>query len=156
MSSFQIIGLDPAPFSAWFDLPPDQLKARGAQMVRADEANAYPCRVSLRDAEIGETLLLLPWQHVAPPSPYQASGPIFVKNGAQAATLVVNEVPDYVSRRLISVRAYDANHIMVDAEVCAGSEVHTEIRRMLATANVRYLHLHNARRGCYSCKVVAV
>jgi Protein of unknown function (DUF1203) len=99
---------------------------------------------------------LLPWQHVAPPSPYQASGPIFVRKGAQVAALAVNEVPDYVSRRLISVRAYDANHIMIDAEVCAGSEVHTEIRRMLATAGVHYLHLHNARRGCYSCKVVPV
>jgi hypothetical protein len=67
--------------------------------------------------------------------------------------VVVDEVPGYVSRRLVSVRAYDARHAMVDADVCEGPAVRAAIERMFADGTVAYLHLHNARRGCFSCRV---
>ena len=44
-------------------------------------------------------------------------------------------------------------HIMVDASVCAGDVVAAEIERQFANAQVAYLHLHNAKQGCYSCRV---
>jgi hypothetical protein len=156
MSTFQIIGLAPEPFAPWFALSDAELHARGACLMVADEENSYPCRVSLTDAKIGERLLLLPYQHLAAPSPYQALGPIFVKAEAQAAVPTAGEVPVYVSRRLISVRAYDASHRMIDAEVCPGDAVAAEIARMFANQQIAYLHLHNARRGCYSCRVERV
>ena len=113
----------------------------------------YPCRISLEHAAPGDELLLLPFEHQAANSPYRASGPIYVKVGARQRTMAVGEIPESVRRRQISLRAYDADDLIVDAEVCEGESVGAEIERLLADPLVRYLHLHNAKRGCYSCLV---
>jgi hypothetical protein len=74
----------------------------------------------------------------------------------EASTRVVppGVVPEYVQRRLISVRAYDAADMMVDATVCEGTDVAPQLERMLAERRVEYIQLHNARPGCYSCQVI--
>ena len=153
MPSFQILGLSPAPFEAFFALSVDELAARGIRRVRAASSPGYPCRISLEDAQAGDELLLLPFEHQPARSPYRASGPIYVRIGARQRTLEVGEVPESVRRRQISLRAYDAEDLIVGAEVCEGESVGAEIERLLADARVRYLHLHTAKRGCYSCLV---
>ena len=153
MPSFQIVGLSPAAFEPLFSLPADALAARGIRRVRAAAGTGYPCRVSLADADAGDELLLLPFEHQPENSPYRASGAIYVKVGARQRTMAVGEVPESVRRRQISLRAYDADDMIIDAEVCAGESVSAEIERLLADPRVRYLHLHNAKRGCYSCLV---
>jgi len=153
MYNFRIIGLDHRPFEALFELSDEALADLGAQRHRATEANAYPCRVSLEDANVGDELLLLPFEHQPAASPYRASGPIFVRRGARQRTMAVTEVPEYLSRRLISVRAYNAAHMIVDAAVCEGTQVGGEIERCFANQAVAYIHLHNAKRGCFSCRV---
>lgn len=79
-----------------------------------------------------------------------------MRRGAAHRTLAPGDIPSYVSSRLISVRGYDAKHWIVDAAVCEGSDVEAEIERQLASPRVAYLHLHNARRGCFSCEVQRV
>jgi Protein of unknown function (DUF1203) len=153
MSSFQIVGLSPAPFEPLFALSADELAARGIRRVRAAARPGFPCRVSLVDADPGDALLLLPFEHQPANSPYRASGPIYVKVGARQRTLAAGEVPESVRTRQISLRAYDAEHMIVDAEVCDGASVAAQIERLLADPAVRYLHLHNAKRGCFSCLV---
>jgi hypothetical protein len=54
---------------------------------------------------------------------------------------------------MISVRAYDRAHMMVDATVCAGAAVAKELERQFASEQVAYIHLHNAPQGCFSCQV---
>ena len=49
--------------------------------------------------------------------------PIFVRRGAQRATLSKGVVSTYVTRRLISVRAYDYEHMLVQANVVEGALV---------------------------------
>src|SRR5436190_14838222 len=153
MSSFQIIGLSPDPFEPLFALSAEALAARGIRRVRAEASPGYPCRISLEDATSGDELLLLPFEHQPANSPYRASGPIYVKVGARQRTMAVGAVPESVRRRQISLRAYDADDMIVNAEVCDGPSVAGEIERLLADPLVRYLHLHNAKRGCYSCLV---
>jgi hypothetical protein len=153
MASFQIVGLSPAPFEPLFALPADALAARGIRRVRAGARPGFPCRVSLVDADPGDELLLLPFEHQPWNSPYRSSGPIYVKVGARQRILAAGEVPESVRLRQISLRAYDAEHMIVDAEVCDGESVATQIERLLADPAVRYLHLHNAKRGCFSCLV---
>jgi hypothetical protein len=109
--------------------------------------------VSLVDAEPGEELILLPWEHQPAASPYRASGPIFVRRGARQARLARGVVPPCVTRRLMSVRAYDRADMMVDATVCEGVAAAGAIMRLLEDDAVAYLHLHNAKRGCFSCRV---
>jgi len=151
--SFQISGLPAADFQPMFAWSEDRLKAMGAQRHTADESSGFPCRISLQDAAIGDELLLLPFVHQPAASPYRASGPIFVRRGAVTASLAVDEVPKYVTRRLISLRGYDAADVLVTAEVVDGPAVESAIRRLFSSTEVRYLHLHNARQGCYSCRV---
>ncbi len=153
MPSFRLIGLSPDSFQPLFDLPSEELASRGIRRVTANAKPGFPCRVSLADAEPGEELLLMPFEHQPNASPYRASGPIYVKAGARQRAMAVDEVPAYVSVRQISLRAYDHEHMMVAAEVCAGAQAAAEIERLFGDPNVSYIHLHNAKRGCFSCRV---
>jgi hypothetical protein len=153
MTSFQIVGLPAAPFVPLFSLPEPELSKMRARRVFATAKPGFPCRVSLADAEIGEELLLLPYTHQSADSPYRASGPIFVRKAAVPAAIAPDVVPDYVARRLISLRAYDAEDCMVDAAVSPGAEVAAQILRLFDDPRIAYIHLHNANRGCFSCAV---
>lgn len=153
MNAFRLVGLAPEPFAPFFALTDEQLAERGIRRVVADRKPGFPCRISLVDADVGEQLLLLPYCHQPENSPYQASGPIFIRSGARQRVADPSEVPPYVTGRLMSVRAYDGHHFIVDADVCAGADVAKTIRRMFEGAQVRYIHLHNAKRGCFSCRV---
>jgi hypothetical protein len=150
---FQITGLPLDSFTPFFALSDAELASHGACWRIADAKPGYPCRVSLEDAEPGERVLLLPFCHHAVESPYQASGPIFVRERARRARLAVSEVPASVRGRLLSIRAYDAAGVMVDAEVAEGTEVELQVARFFSDPRVAYLHVHNARPGCYSCRV---
>ena len=151
--SFQLTGLPHEPFEALFELSDAQLAEMGVVRVTANGNSGYPCRVGLVEAEAGETLLLLPYEHQPAVSPYKSSGPIYVRKGSRQRTLAAGEIPSCVSSRLISIRAYDAAHFIIEAEVRDGSLVASEIERQFSNAEVAYIHLHNAKRGCFSCLV---
>ncbi|HYG07850.1 MAG TPA: DUF1203 domain-containing protein [Stenotrophomonas sp.] len=152
MASFQLSGIDPRPLQPLFDLDAAALAAHGAVRCIASSDHGFPCRVSLRDAAVGEELLLLPYWHQPAASPYRASGPVFVRRDAVAARLAVDEVPDYVRRRLISLRAYNHGDRIATAEVLPGTEVAGWLQAQLGDRHIAYVHLHNARYGCYSCR----
>ena len=151
--SFQFISLPSEQFASLFERSDAELEAMGARRMVVDEKPGFPCRVSLADADVGETVLLLPFTHHDVSSPYRASGPIFVRNGASRANPAAGEVPSMFRHRLLSVRAYDTAAMMVCAEVVKGSEVEDAIRRLFADERVSYLHVHNAQPGCYNCCV---
>lgn len=152
--SFQLIGIEHQRFELLFNLTTPQLAEHGAERVFADEPFGYPCRITLEDAAVGDELLLLPYLHQPAASPYRASGPIFVKRGATQRRLAAGEVPASITRRLMSVRAYDASHAIVAASVCEGVATERELQRYFADARVEYVHLHNATHGCFACEVI--
>jgi hypothetical protein len=151
MGSFQLIGLSPQQFEPLFALSDADLRAMNVRRVHADADFGFPCRISLEDAQPGDELLLLAFQHQAAASPYQASGPIYVRRGALQRRLQPGKVPPYVSQRQISLRAYNGEDLIIAAEVVEGPEVSTHLRAMFADPSVKYVHLHNAKRGCFSC-----
>ncbi len=151
---FQMVGIDHAPFQPLFDWPDGRLADIGARRCFADESPGYPCRISLEEAQRGDELLLLPYQHQPALSPYRASGPIYVRRGVEQRRLPVGVVPGIVSSRLMSVRAYDSAHMIVDASVCEGQAVAEVIGAAFARDDVAYIHLHNAKRGCFACQVI--
>jgi hypothetical protein len=156
MSSFRLVGLAAETFDTFFAMSDVELAALGARRVIADAMPGYPCRVSLVDAEAGEELLLLSHEHLSARSPYRASGPVYVRQGARRAALAPGEIPACVTRRLISVRAYDAASMMVVGEVCEGADAGPVIERLMADAAVAFVDLHNANRGCFSCRAERV
>ena len=151
--NYQLNGLEPTLFEPLFDLDEAALASRGMRLMPVDAPVGYPCRISLEDAPVGESVLLLPFTHQDSRSPYRASGPIFVRRGRRTAARIVGSLPPYLTRRPLSVRAYDVADEMVDAEVVDGSDATTLIERYLARDAVSYLHIHFARRGCYACRV---
>jgi hypothetical protein len=150
--SFRIRGLDAAAFGPLFSLEDHELEAVGARRVRADEPDAYPCRVSLRRAEVGDELLLLNHVHQPnPASPYRASGPIFVSRSETGS--YHGELPPILRDRLLSLRAYDGGALIVDAEVGEGDQALGLIERFLADPKVAHVDAHFARRGCFAARI---
>ena len=151
---FRISGLPSQPFQHLFALSENELAALGVTREFSDDsAPGYPCRVSLAHAAPGEELLLLSWQHQDVNSPYRAAGPIFVRKLAGDVFDKINVVPEPVRVRLLSVRAYDARGMIVEADVVEGNEIEVLIARFFARSDVEYLHIHYARRGCYAARV---
>jgi hypothetical protein len=153
-TDFRIVALASETFEAFFRMSEQELKAAGGRRVVADEKPGYSCRVSLADAEVGEAVLLVPFTHHDVASPYRASGPVYVRMGAQTASPGVGEIPEMLRGRLLSIRAYDEGAMLVGAEVLEGRDLEAIIRRLYADPTVSYLHVHNARPGCYNCRVV--
>jgi hypothetical protein len=100
----------------------------------------------------GERLILLSHAHQPAASPYRASGPIFVGESA-GAPYDGPEVPPVMRGRLLSLRAYDEAGMIADADIADGREIEGPLRRLFARPDTAYIHLHNAMRGCYSCRV---
>ena len=148
--TFRIHSLPLDPFRPLFDLDDEALLALGARRMVADAPNSAPCRVSLADAGPGERLILLNHRHLDDPaSPYRSEGPIFVRQNARTAAPEPGEVPDMLARRLLSVRAYDADWMMTDADVVEGADLAGRLVAWFADPAVEVVHLHTARRGCF-------
>jgi hypothetical protein len=124
----------------------------GAIRVRVDKPNAYPCRRCLQDGEVGETMVLLSYDPFVGASPYSGPGPIYVHD-RECSLFEGKEIPDQLTRRLLSVRAYDGDHMLVDADVVQGDELGDAAQRLLRQAS--YLHVHNARPGCFAARIDA-
>ena len=150
---FQFSALSVDQFSHLFGQNEEALAKQGAERVIADGKPGYPCRVSLQDAEIGEKVLLLNFEHQPAPTPYRSSHAIYVREGANQATPGRNEVPEMFRHRLLSVRAFDASERIIDADVVDGERLESLIERMLENESTDYLHIHNAKLGCYAAKV---
>jgi hypothetical protein len=152
-NDFLITPLAAEMFRPLMALDDNALAARGMRRVIADEKPGFPCRVSLEDAEPGERVLLLPFTHHDVDSPYRGTGPIYVREAAITATPRVNEVPALLRTRLLSVRAYDRDAMMVESDVVEGHTLDGVIARLFANPAIAYLHVHNAKPGCFNCRV---
>ena len=154
--SFRITGLSPEPFRHLYGLDTVELARRGVQRLAVDACPGFPDRIELRDAEPGESVLLLNYEHQPAATPYRASHAIFVREGATAACDVIDTIPDALRRRALSLRAFDAQHQMIDADLVEGIEAQSLIERLLAEPRTAYIQAHYARRGCYAARIERV
>lgn len=155
--TFQIHGLPLAPFAPLFSLDDHALAAIGARRMVADAPDSAPCRVSLADAAVGDRLILLNHRHLdAPSSPYRGEGPVFVREIATERLPAPGEVPDMLGRRLLSARAYDADWMMLDADVVEGAALADRLEAWFSNPAVETIHLHTARRGCYMAAALRI
>ena len=151
--NFRISGLSPEPFRHLYGLSDAELSRQGVKRYVADKRPGFPDRVALRDVEIGERVLLL--NHVCQPAntPYRATHAIFVREGAETPYDRVDEIPEAMKARTLSLRAFDADHMMIDADLAEGDQAEPLIRRLLGNPEVAYIHAHYAKRGCYAGKI---
>lgn len=150
--SFRISGLPAQPFDELFALSDEALAARRAKRMVADREHGYPCRISLTDAEPGQTVMLLNFEHQPADSPFHSNYAIYIREGEQQYD-EVDLVPDQLRRRLLSVRGFDSHGMLRDADVAQGTALEPLIERLFGDENVAYLHVHIARPGCYAARV---
>jgi len=151
--SYIVKGIDPEPYRSLFGLPDAELAKRGVVRMTVTEKPSFPCRVSLTDRDLGESLLLI--NHVSHDvaNPYRASHAIFVTEGAVEAAEYVDQVPPVFETRVLSLRGFDAEGMMADAILTQPGEADAGIRKLFANPQIRTIHAHNATRGCFSAKI---
>jgi hypothetical protein len=151
--TYRIEGLDAAPYRLLFGLSDEALKERGAVRMKVTGKPGFPCRVTLDDANEGETVLLV--NHVSHdvPNPYRASHAIFVTEGADEPARFEDQVPPALDRRILSLRAFDEQGLMVDAALAEPGEADSAIRTLFDRPDVASIHAHNAIRGCFAAKI---
>lgn len=147
---FQLSGLPIEAFTPLFGQSDAVLRRQN--VLRLVAGPGFPCRLSLRDAAPGEPVLLLSYPHLTGPTPYRATGPIFVRETARETAVITNTVPPDMRPRLYSVRGYNDAGMMLDADVAEGTALEPLIERLFENSQIAYLHLHHARRGCYACR----
>lgn len=150
---FQVSALRANQFRHLFGLDDESLARHGARRMTVDVKPGYPCRVTLEDAEPGESVLLVNYEHLAVITPYRSTHAVFVREGATTCPPITNRIPEQLTIRLLSIRAFDADGMMVDADVVHGKKSEPVIRRLLDDPRVDYLHIHNAKPGCYAARV---
>jgi hypothetical protein len=153
---FQIVACNPALFADYFHLPDAELAERNMRRVTVTTKPGTPCRVSLADAEIGETVLLLNFAHQPAQSPFRSSHAIFVRKDIAQAHPAVGEVPLVMQSRLISLRSFDETDMMINADVVPGAAVAEAIEQAFSDQAVAYIHLHYAKPGCFAASVQRV
>ena len=151
---FVISGLSPNPFQPLFGLSDAALAERRIVRRRVDAPQGFPCRVTLQDALPGETVLLMNYEHQPADTPFRATHAIYVREGDHHPWRGVDEIPPALAiRPHISLRAFDAEGMMVQAEVAPGSELKPAIERLLARPDAAYVHAHYAGAGCFAARI---
>ena len=151
--NYQISSLNADNFSHLFGLDDESLARHQARRMQVTAQPGFPCRVTLEDVSVGESVLLTNYQHLPADSPYRSSHAIFVTEGAKTCPPIINEIPEQLKLRLLSIRAFSGDGMMVDADVVNGDDCESVIRRLLAIKGVDFLHIHNAKQGCYAARV---
>jgi hypothetical protein len=150
---FRISGLPAEHFAHLFLLSDKELARQGVIRRIADARSpGYPCRISLTDSRPGDELLLVNYEHHPVDSPYRMRFAIYVRRGEETYD-AVDEVPEQLRHRMLAVRAFDAEAMMVGWELVEGTALESAIERLFAEPRAAYLHIHFAAPGCYAARV---
>ncbi|GBQ99610.1 hypothetical protein AA23498_3509 [Acetobacter nitrogenifigens DSM 23921 = NBRC 105050] len=151
---FCIQGLDASEFTWLSRLSDEELSVIGARRCVVDAQPGFPDRIEIRDLEIGESAILLNYEHQPAVTPYRSRHAIFIKEGAARAANIIDTIPEAVKIRMISLRAFNVAGEIIDADPAEGANLPPLIEHFFANPDVSYLHVHYAKRGCYAARIV--
>jgi uncharacterized protein DUF1203 len=129
-------------------LPSGEVEVDLATCVRHVASGGEPCRRCLRRAVAGEPLLLLGYDPFVVRSPYAGLGPVFVHEACGAA----GDGAEQVRGSVLSVRAYDEDAMLLDAEVMPGEALGGRAAELL-DGDAAFLHVHFAGPGCFAFRI---
>jgi len=150
--SFQITALERQRFAKFFAMSDEELAGNLAVRMTATKKPGFPCRVSLADAEAGDEVILVNYEHQDSASPYRAAHAIFVRNGVEQAHPAINEVPELFRSRILSLRASNSQAMIVAADLIDGKDLERALDRLLSDPAAAYVHIHYAKFGCYAAR----
>lgn len=151
--SFVVSALPAARFQSLFGLSEAALAQQGI-VRRTVDGPGSPCRITLEDAHVGETVLLMNYEHQPADTPFRSRHAIFVREGAGDRSFAPREIPPaFAARKFLSLRAFDETGMMIDADITPTAELPDAIDRLLANPDAAYLHAHYAGAGCYAARI---
>lgn len=150
--TYAMTGLAPAPYANLFMLSDTDLAQHGARRVTATASPGFPCRISLQDAEIGETVLLV--HHVSHdvPTPYRSAYAIYVRDVAKSAEFRDCLAP-VMQGRTLGLRGFDSAAMLRDARLATPGEAEAAIVSLFDNPEIAYIHAHNAAYGCFIAQI---
>lgn len=149
--NYKISGMNAGQFIHLFGQSDSYLQRYGAIRHSVEDYPSCPDRISLRDIPAGENAILINHLYQPADTPYRGSHAIYIWEGCTEQGVYFNEVPEVMQNRLLSLRAFDDNHFLRRADVCQGHSCEAVIEDMFADPQVSYIHIHNAKQGCYAC-----
>lgn len=151
--TYRISGLDPADFTSLIGASDAELRAAKAVRVTATTKPGYPCRITLEDAEPGESMILLNHLSHDVATPYRSSYAIYVRESASQAASYADAVPPVFQGRPMAFRAFDAAGMLLGAALALPGEADARIRALFDAPEIAYIHAHNAAHGCFAARV---
>ena len=151
---FQFVALDHRNFEHLFGMKDEELAEHRVVRFHVDKCPDIPCRTTLEDAPVGETALLVNYTHQKANTPYHASHAVFVRENVETKQPTANEIPQLLRHRLLSLRAFDKNGMIVIADTVEGTDIEPTLKFMLRDEAVAEVHVHYAKPGCFAARVV--
>jgi hypothetical protein len=152
--TYRIEGLPSDAYADLLGLTDVELARRGARRVTADSKPGFPCRVTLEDAEPGESLIL--FNHVSHdvPTPFRSVYAIYVREEAGAPACFVDEPPPVFAGRALGLRGFDTEGMLRGALLALPGESDSKIRELFERPEIASIHAHNAAAGCFAARIV--
>lgn len=118
------------------------------------EKRMNPCRLCLGDTDPGQLHVLFSYMpFVNNKNPFAEVGPVYVHQDCSAYLDVNVFPPDIKKRKYLQVRGYDADDILIKADLTEGNNIESMIEEFLNIDDVMYLHIRHGQTGCYLLKV---
>jgi hypothetical protein len=152
--TYRIDGLRREDCSGLIGLDEVELRRRGARRVIADAMPGFPCRITLEDAEPGESLIL--FNHVSHDvaTPFRSAYAIYVRETAREPACYVDEPPPVFAGRTLGLRGFDSEGMLRGALLALPGEADSAIRALFERPAIETIHAHNAAAGCFAAKIV--
>jgi hypothetical protein len=152
--AYRIDGLEPEEFYHLLGLDEHGLAEAGALRVIADSKPGFPCRVTLEDAEPGESLVL--FNHVSHDvrTPFRSAYAVYVRENAVAPARYFDEIPPVFDGRALGLRGFDSQGLLRGALLALPGEADCKIRVLLDRSEIESVHAHNAAAGCFVARIV--
>lgn len=151
--SYTLTGLPREVFAHLFAMNDAELATVGAQRVIADADRGFPCRVSLADARAGERLILLNYVSHDVPGPFRTAYAIYVRESCERAGRFVDVLPEVLTSRVLSLRGFASDGLIVTAVLAADGEGDAAVRRLFEDPHVAYIMAHFAAYGCFAARI---
>ncbi len=135
-------------------LDPQLARSPEARRVTVTAKPGFPCRTTLEDAEIGETVLLVNHASNDVAGPFRATFAIYVREAAAEAAEYRDALPPVFATRTISLRGFDGDGDLRAAELATATDADAKIRAMLDRPEIAFINAHNAAAGCFAARIV--
>lgn len=154
MTAIRFTALPTAEAEAYWAGAPD---ANGqVPEVHLSDGDGVPCRHCQQDVAAGERYLILAHRPFPEAQPYAEIGPIFLHAAPCRRYPETDRVPEmFLKRESYLLKGYGANDRIVygTGRIVPSRQVADAAARVLARADIAYVHVRSALNNCFSCRI---